>query len=910
MKRKKSETDTNRFAAIDANSLVHRAFHAFPPDLVTTDGTQVNAVYGFTSMLLRVLEDLDPKYLLCAFDMKAPTFRHTEYTDYKATRKPTDHSLIDQFPLVKEVLGAFNVPILEKKGYEADDILGTLAEYVESGKWSDNGLEMVIVTGDKDLLQMAGNKVSIWLPHGAFKDMRMYDPAEVEKRFGFGPEYIVDYKGLVGDPSDNIPGVKGIGDKTAKDLIRTYGHLDDIYRNLGLVAGRVQKLLSEGEENAEMSRKLAQIRTDIDIDVKLEDCLMRDFQKSEVLDVFKRMEFRSLIDKIPESVNGDDGEQIGLFCVGPENSGDGEADIRDFAELAERIVTIKNAICVYDNSTCTVGVPAQDDQWDIYFACDPMEGGDREVLEDLLVKDIDLITYGWEQLIRDVYAAGIDRAKRKILFNSAGKRIFDISLAAYHVSTGQRDYSLKNLAFAYAGEMVSDEGIKGMRDAKAAVRVVSAVSERLRGELQEHELTMGKDIRRDGRPIDNDSWKEIDFPMTLAMSAMSEIGVCMDRDALENKQKELRERTGKLESEIYASIGHEFNINSSRQLADVLFEELELPVQKKRKSGPSTDESVLQKLRGLHPCIEPLLEYREVAKMENTYVTPLLERMSESEDGRIHSEFTQIGTTTGRLASREPNLQNIPVRSDLGREIRDMFIAGNEHMLVSADYSQIDLRVMAHFSQDPLMLEDFAEGKDFHKTTAARIFGKKEEHISQKDRRIAKTINFGVLYGLSAFGLSETLGMEREKAQTFIDSYFEKYDGIRRYLDDAVKKAHENGYVETSLGRRRYIGGLKTDNRVRKAAAEREAINLPIQGTAADIMRAAMDDVYAYVLDTGKAELVLQIHDEFLLECGETDAADVAHDIANIMVNAFELTVPLEVHVLKGKTLASMKPVP
>jgi DNA polymerase I len=907
--KKKDDSDTNRFVAIDANSLVHRAFHAFPPDLETTDGTQVNAVYGFTSMLLRVLADLDPKYLLCAFDMKAPTFRHTEYSDYKATRKPTDHTLIDQFPLVKEVLDAFNVPILEKEGYEADDILGTLAGYVESGKWSDNGLEMIIVTGDKDLLQMAGDKVSIWLPRGGFKDMRMYDPAEVEKLFGFGPEYIVDYKALVGDASDNIPGVKGVGDKTAKDLIRTYGHLDDIFKNLDSVTGRAQKLLSEGEENAEMSRKLAQILTDVDLEVKLEDCLMRDFQKSEVMDVFQRMEFRSLMAKIPESINGDDGEQIGLFSANPEDPGDGEVEIGDFAELAERIGDIEDAVCVYDNSACIIGVPAQDDQWDIYFASDLTGGDDREVLEDLLVKDIRLVTYGWEQLIRNLYDAGIDRAKRKKIFMSAGRNVFDISLAAYHLSTGQRDYSLKNLAFAYAGEMIPDEGVGRKSDAYAAVAVVSAVGEKLQEEFESRELTMGKDVKRAGKPIDRHSWKEIDFPMTLAMSAMSEAGVCMDRDALESKQKELRGRIEELESEIYESIGHEFNINSSRQLADVLFEELELPVQKKRKTGPSTDESVLQKLRGLHPCIEPLLEYREVVKMENTYVTPLLEHMTKSEDGRIHSEFTQVGTTTGRLASREPNLQNIPVRSDLGREIRDMFIAGDDNMLVSADYSQIDLRVMAHFSQDPLMLEDFAEGKDFHKATAARIFGKKEEHVSKKDRRIAKTINFGVLYGLSAFGLSETLDIEMEEARTYIDSYFEKYDGIRHYLDDAIEKAHENGFVETSLGRRRYIGGLKTDNQVRKAASEREAINLPIQGTAADIMRAAMDDVYAYVLETGKADLVLQIHDEFLLECGRTDAADVARDVADIMMNAFELTVPLEVHVLKGKTLASMKPV-
>lgn len=920
-------SEAKLFVAIDSNSLIHRAFHAFPPNLVTTSGVQVNAVFGFTSMLLRVLETLDPAYLVCAFDMKAPTFRHAEFSDYKATRKPTDHTLIEQFPLVKEVLAAFNVPIVEREGYEADDILGTFAADVCEGKWANDRLELLIVTGDRDLLQVVNDRVHVWLPHGSFKNMKMYDEKEVVEYFGFMPDKVPDYKGLVGDASDNIPGVKGIGDKTAKTLIRTYGTLDGIYGHIDEIPQRQQTLLKESEEVAALSRKLATIDKTIDHGVKLQGCLMRDFRTEDVITVFQKFEFRSLMGKIPKSINGNDTIQMGMFqgqpvdesrktqgqgtkmeVISPEGNDSKmeHTEVADIGAISGLKSATSAAIVFFDKGPLMVSITSGEgttcyyaDQSDARLSLEAI----MTILESI---SCEIVTYGWQELCVAAVKEFDSTSVQKKLLDVAQSRVYDCILAAYQLSSGQRDYSFKGLSFAYSGVILPEDTFPGREYTKPCLNVVVAIKEKIYGELDTRSGTIGEKMYIAKRPIDRGDWKQIDTPLSVGLADMSCRGVAIQPDILKKKQKQLLLGIEELEQKIYESIGHEFNVGSSRQLADVLFNELRLPVQKKRKTGPSTDESVLQKLVDMHPCIRDVLAYRERVKMENTYLRPLLEYSEKARDGRIHSTFSQIGTTSGRLTSSEPNLQNIPIRSELGKEIRDMFIAPKGKVLVSADYSQIDLRVMAHFSLDPLMVEDFERGADFHVMTAVRLLGKEEKNVGEEDRRIAKTINFGVLYGLSAFGLSETLGIGRDEAATYIESYFEKYAGIKNYIDSTLARARDDKYVETITGRRRYISSLGSQNFQIRSAAEREAVNHPIQGTSADIMRIAMNDLYRYILSEKRVALVLQIHDEFLLECSEDVYEKVGKKVKNIMESAVTMMVPLVGNVEYGTSLAAM----
>ncbi len=927
----KPQSKSSLYVAVDANSLIHRAFHAFPPQLATTDGVQVNAVYGFTSMLLRILSELDPKYLVCAFDMKEPTFRHTEFVEYKGTRKPTDLTLIKQFPLVKEVLKAFNVPILECKGYEADDILATLAEYVTVSRWKDECESMVIVTGDKDLLQVAHEKVGIWLPKGSFKDMDLYYPQDVQNRFGFGPEYIPDYKGLVGDPSDNIPGIKGIGEKSATKLISECGHLEDIYRNLDSIGEKVRKLLVEGEESAELSRRLATVVRSVPLTVHLEDCLMKDFDRGAVISMFQKFEFRSLVGKIPESVHTThQSTQMGFFSSAPvADDGDvnGQTKVLTLKNEGKKVEVlgvdaierpVKHAthgVLVYlSPDKVLFGCEGKNSQWSYFFhsRLDDQECI-QSIVKILLMKEISLVTFGWEELWKRLIPV-IPSENMNEMFSTAFN-VFDIGLGMYHVSSGLKDYSLTAMAFKVAGVDLPDMADFQKQNTPEVISLVDTMGKSILGKVSEVFLEktdiMGRNVSRNGKPIDYEGWRETEHALSAVIAKMSANGVLMDLEVLKDKEKDLLDEVKSIERMIFDSIGHEFNINSNKQLADVLFVELGLPVHRRRKTGPSTDESVLAKLKGTHPCIEGILTYRERTKMLNTYVRPLIEYISQSPDRRVHSIFRQTGTSTGRLSSDSPNLQNIPIRTELGREIRNTFVAGENNVLISIDYSQIDLRVMADYSRDTNMIDDFLSGKDFHTITAARIFSKTEGEVSDSERRVAKTINFGVLYGLSAFGLSETLGIDRSSAISYINEYFSKYSGVQKALEQTIEFCRKHGYVQTAMGRRRYISGLDSGNRMVKMAAEREAINMPIQGTAADIMRVAMVDLSRYLQARKKQDvkLVLQIHDEFVLEADRRVAEAVAKDLKKVMRSALDLVVPLECEVEIGKSLGSMQKV-
>ncbi|MBN2100969.1 DNA polymerase I [Candidatus Dojkabacteria bacterium] len=914
-----------RFVAIDSNSLIHRAFHAFPAQLATSNGVQVNAVYGFTLMLMRVLEELKPKYLVCAFDLGKPTFRHEEFSGYKAQRKPPDKTLIAQIPMVKEVLKAFNVPILEVEGYEADDILGTLAELTDRGKWKSQGLEQVIVTGDKDLLQMVDMNTRVWLPRGSFKNTVMFDRDEVKKLLGFEPEFIPDFKALVGDSSDNIPGVKGVGKKTATELVKKYGHIEDIYKNLESLTERQKKLLSEGKEQAKMSKHLAVIVSNLDLDLDLEDCLLRDFDYSLVVKKFQEFEFRSLLKRIPESIRGDEGGvQMGMFGSGVEEANTNGVKASDpiknvvlsitepaMSEMSELGKQAKRAAFAFlaDSAACMVGV---DDGKNIkYFF--GKDSGDGEVLKKtwdfLRGLDCEASAYGWEDYCQLLFSViDLDRKEKKGIFDFSKEKILDIGLISYYLSTGQRDYSIRSLAFSEASVVLPDQDLGSEDYCASCLDAIWATQESLRKKLGEQLETIR--LIRDplGKPVGLECIRKYDTPLTVVLAEMSKVGILIDSHMLETKKKDLDSEISKAEKEIYDSVGHEFNISSTRQLGDVLFEELGLPVQKKTKTGYSTDVSVLEKLKDLHPCVKSVLKYREMVKLNSTYVEPLLKYSRESSDGRIHSTFKQTVTTTGRLSSQDPNLQNIPTRTDLGKEIKGMFIAPKGKTLISADYSQIELRILAHFSKDKLMMEDFESGKDFHSSTAARILGKDEKDVDIDDRRLAKTINFGVLYGLSPFGLSEQLGIGREDASTYINEYFEKYVGVKDFMEGIVSFVRKNGYVETLLGRRRYIPGVKSGNRIVREASEREAINLPMQGTAADIMRIAMVEINRWLFENEiNASLLLQIHDELVFESSAGDAGKVVDAVKEIMCNVVDLSVPLEIEIGKGKSLVKAK---
>lgn len=915
----KVELHPKRFVAIDANSLMHRAFHAFPDSLVTSKGVQVNAVYGFTAMLLRILGDLKPKYLVCAFDLPKPTFRHKEYAGYKAHRKPTDDTLVQQFPMVKDVLSSFNIPFFEVEGYEADDILGTLAYWSDHGKWESQGLEQVIVTGDKDLLQMVDKNTKVWLPRGSFKNVVMFDKKGVENLFGFGPEFVVDFKSLTGDNSDNIPGVKGVGKKTATDLIQRFGHLEDIYKNLDTVTPRQKTLLVEGKESAFLSQKLARIVFDLDLEIELESCLMKDFDYDQVLRKFQEFEFRSLIKKIPESISGGNRVQIGMFesqsaeknkdemsAAADPYTADDVDDLKSIEIPGKGTKLKKIGLCFLgDNNSCMV---ACDDGKTVryYFADDlSQESGFDQLMKILVGSDCPVITYGWEGFCRCIYQLNIEKKEELYLIEMARIRVFDISLAAYYLTTGLREYSLKDLAFTHASAVLPDLDIVGKSYCKVFMDALFVTGKVLQEKVSDHYDSLRFMNVDRGKYVVQKSLCEVDFPLALSSAEMTKNGITVDVKKLRKKRAVLDSEIGDLRKKVFKAVGHEFNLDSPKQLSDVLFNELGLPPQKKTKTGFSTNESVLHKLTGLHPCIESILLYREITKINNTYVRPLLDIAGGSDDNRIHSTFIQIGTSTGRLSSRNPNLQNIPTRSDLGKEIKGMFVVPDGKTLISADYSQIELRVMAHLSKDRLMLEDFAVGKDFHSATAVRILGKKNaESVSKDERRIAKTINFGVLYGISPFGLSEQLDISREEAAEYINEYFEKYCGVKEYLDETISFVREHGYLETILGRRRYIHGVRSSNRIVRQAAEREAINMPVQGSAADIMRIAMNEVYWWTVESGSnAMLLLQIHDELVLESDNAAAEDVAKEIKKIMESVVKLDIPLDVDVRCGESL-------
>ena len=840
---------------LDGNSIVNRAFYGVRM-LNAPDGTPSNAVYGFTAILQRLLEEQKPEAVCVAFDLKAPTFRHLEYDAYKAQRKPMPEELAVQIPILKELLDAMGIRRYELEGYEADDILGTTAAVCQREGW-----DCAIVTGDKDSLQLisAGTTVCNVKTRMGQTETINYTPALFREEYGFEPERMVDLKALMGDSSDNIPGVPGVGEKTALDLIRRYGTIDNIYAgldSLDIKAG-VRKKLREGEESARKSYWLATIARDIPIHFVPEENLWnRDYQPS-LYPLMKRLGFNKFIEKWglePDSAPAG-GAPAGMERIDAPDAG----LLRRAIEKAERVAVLPveglDSLEICDGER-------------VYTAAWNSLGEEYNPLLRLLFgPKTKKIGQNVKDLIGLLLKEGLP----------AEGFIFDTALAGYLLDATGSDYSPQRLSARWLG---------GEQSGAEALYHLCGV---LDGKLKELKM--------------DELYYSIELPLCRVLADMEQAGFFVDRKALYEFGESLNGDIARLQEAIWGHAGHEFNINSPKQLGEVLFDQLMLPSGKKTKTGWSTNADVLEKLRGKHPIIEQVLEFRMLAKLKSTYADGLLKVISP--DGRIHTSFQMTVTATGRLSSTEPNLQNIPVRRALGAQIRKMFVAAPGMTLVDADYSQIELRLLAHISGDETMREAFLSGEDFHSVTASKVFNVPLSEVTPTLRSRAKAVNFGIVYGISAFSLAQDIGVWPSEAKTYMDAYMEKYHGVRDYMKNIVVQAREDGYVSTLFGRRRELPELKSSNFNMRSFGERVALNMPIQGTAADIIKLAMVNVQKRLSAEGmKSRLILQVHDELIVECPEGEADKAAEILRQEMENAVSLAVPLTVDVHAGHSWA------
>ena len=839
---------------LDGNSIVNRAYYGVRP-LNAPDGTPTNAIYGFVAILQRLLEEQQPQAVCVSFDLKAPTFRHQQYEAYKAQRKGMPEELAAQMPILKEVLDAMGIRRYELEGFEADDILGTAAAICEKSGW-----DCVIVTGDKDSLQLITDTTSVCNVKTRMGQTEtvLYTPERFQEEYGFAPPLMVDLKALMGDSSDNIPGVPGVGEKTAMDLVQRYGEIKNIYENLDSLEIKegVRKKLAQGRESAEMSYWLATIIRDVPLDFKPEDNLWDKNYTGALYGIFKRLGFNKFIEKWGLKESGE-------VAISEEQSHLPRRELSSTEEIDALIEAINAAeqIAVY-----------------------PLEGLDRiEVCDGKTVYDAawNRCGEGYDRLLSMVFSPEIKKTGHNVkdlmgLLLKEGLStegfVFDTALAAYLLDATESDYALERISVRYTGAEAAG--------AEAVFKLAPVLDTKLR------ELGM------DGL------YYQAELPLCAVLAEMEAAGFFVDRKALYDFGESLNAGIAQLQQSIWNHAGHEFNINSPKQLGSVLFDELLLPYGKKTKTGWSTNADVLEKLQGKHPIVDEVLEYRMLTKLKSTYADGLLKVISE--DGRIHTNFQMTVTATGRLSSTEPNLQNIPVRKKLGAQIRNMFVAAPGMMLVDADYSQIELRLLAHISGDETMKEAFLSGEDFHTVTASNVFGVPVSEVTPILRSRAKAVNFGIVYGISAFSLDQDIGVYPNEAKAYIDAYLEKYHGVRDYMKQIVETAKAQGYVSTVYGRRRYLPELKSANFNMRSFGERVALNMPVQGTAADIIKLAMVNVHRRLKAEGlKARLILQVHDELIVECPGEEAEQVRQILTEEMENAARLSVPLlaEAHI-------------
>ncbi len=882
----------NKLMVIDGNSIINRAFYGIRM-LTTRDGTPTNAVYGFLNILLKLVEEEAPQALCVTFDRKAPTFRHLAYEGYKAQRKGMPEELAAQLPLMKDVLDAMNIPRYELDGWEADDIIGTISVKDAAAGW-----ETVIVTGDKDSLQLVtdATRVKLVTTRMGQTTTREMTPDAFREVYGFDPIHIIDLKALMGDASDNIPGVKGIGEKTAMDLIQRYTSVEEIYRDLDAleVKPAVRKKLTEGVEQARLSYELATIHTDAPIDFTPEDAVRKGYNEPALYDLLLKLEFSKLIDRL--GLKAPQGEvQAEETFTGTCTS----EEVTDRARAEELL-----AIWRQQESVDVLALPTLDvvvvEHWAsemeshaAVLMASKLEGY-NEILKALFAADIKKNTHDVKTLLSRLLAEGIE----------GEGFVFDTALAAYLLSPTDGSYELEKLDVTYFNHeaakaketYLAPDAFTPLADTTAVLgaflshcALIGALKEVMAPRLEElgmHEL-----------------YYELELPLCPVLARMEQEGFLVDRKALTEFGQMLEGRIAADQAAIYELAGETFNINSTQQFGKILFEKLGLPPVKKTKTGYSTNAEVLEKLRDKHPIVDAVLDYRQLTKLKSTYVDGLTKVIAP--DGRIHTSFQNTVTATGRLSSTEPNLQNIPIRTELGAELRKMFVAGPGHVLVDADYSQIELRLLAHIAGDEHMIAAFRSGEDIHTVTASQVFGVPAELVTHEMRRRAKAVNFGIVYGISDFSLSQDIGVTRREAKEYMERYFETYSGVRAYMTQVVEDAREKGYVSTIMGRRRWLPELKSSNFNTRSFGERVALNAPIQGTAADLIKKAMIRVDARLRAEGlEARLVLQVHDELIVECPEEEAQRVRELLTEEMEGVVKLAVPLTAEAHSGQSWA------
>ena len=853
---------------LDSNSILNRAFYGVRY-LSAKDGTPTNAIYGFLNILLKLIKEQEPDYICAAFDVKAPTFRHKQYEGYKAQRKPMPEGLAAQMPLAKDVLRAMGVTILEKEGYEADDIIGTVARLCEESE-----ISCFIATGDKDDLQLTSDKTKVILTvtKSGYNETIIYDDKAVKEKYHVTPTEFIDVKALMGDPSDNIPGVKGVGEKTAMSLIEKHHSIEYIYENIdgiGLKGAMLQKM-KDGREMAFMSKELATINRNTPIEFNAEECVFDGFENNgELYEILKRLELNSIIKKLDLSGGDNVKENEDIFKdfsyqVGDKNmiNGDKVTVVLDFDgdNISSAAVGAGNNAVVLNE---------QDDI--------------KELLEDDSIAKV----------MFDVKEAIVKLNGRIDIKNISD----DTAIAAYLVDPAKNEYTIEKLASEYFGTVIEKPEVKQLSlldDVETDRSEYLAKCAVALGVLNER---IGDKIKENGQ---EKLYHEVELPLVTVLAHLEINGFLVDDNQLKEFADKLGEKIDALTNEIYMLAGEEFNINSPKQLGVILFEKLELKPVKKTKTGYATNADVLEKLRDKHPIVNFITEYRQLAKLKSTYCDGLTAVVNPNTH-RIHSVFTQTVTVTGRLSSTEPNLQNIPTRTELGREIRKMFVAKEDYVLVDADYSQIELRVLAHIANDETMINAFRNNEDIHAVTASQVLGIPLEDVTKEQRSSAKAVNFGIVYGIGEFSLAQDLHISVKEAKAYIESYLEKYHGVRNYMESIKEQAKKDGYVKTMLNRIRYIPELKSPNYNIRQFGERVALNTPIQGTAADIIKLAMVRVDNRLINEGlKSKLILQVHDELIVEAHKDEVDKVKQILSEEMQNAMELNVPLKVDMSTG----------
>jgi len=922
----KSIMKTNKkFILVDSNAIMHRAFHALPP-LTTKRGEVVSVVYGFTSVLLRIIKDLKPEYIACAFDVSGGTFRDKIFADYKKGRKKPDQEFYDQIESVKEIVRAMNIPIFEKAGFEADDVIGTLARKISREK----DVEVFIATGDMDALQLIEGQVKVYAFKKGISETIIYDEEKTKERYGIVPSQIVDFKSLRGDTSDNIPGVKGIGEKTAVSLLQEFGTLENLYesvenrKNIDSIKPKLSEKLVAEKEVAFMSKKLATIDCDVDVSFRLENCFWGDYDREKLLQIFKRFEFFSLIARLKESEKHlKSGENIQIVAREKERiscrvikDGKGFEDLIGRIEKSKRFIfkTLESEHKIAEQHL--TGIIFIFDKSEIFYlllACEneiaPTLFDDHKMKNNFLEnlkpyfenEKYKKIGFGLKEDMENLAAYGIALSGLE----------FDAMLAAYLLDSGRREYGYKKVLFDNLGIDCPFELILN-----AEIELDSSIGGFV------HLFELREKLEEDLKSVEMEKlFYNIEMPLIFVLCEIEMTGVQLDTQLLKTISSETQNEIIRLSDKIHGLAGDEtFNINSSRQVASVLFEKMEISTEgiKKGKTGYSVAASELEKMRDLHPIIGFISEYRELAKLKNTYLDTL-PKLINFRTKRLHTTFNQDVTATGRLSSSDPNLQNIPVRTEIGRRIREAFVAEEGRVLLSADYSQIELRIIATIADDRIMQEIFQKGLDIHTATAAEVNQISLEEVTPEMRRAAKALNFGVIYGMSVFGFAQSAGIDRTKAKEFIDNYMKKFSAVAQYLEKSKIEATEKGYAETLWGRRRYLPELKSANSMVRSSAERMAINMPIQGTAADLMKINMIKISQWVekYNSENQDLVrilLQVHDELLFSIKQDFLEEAQTMIKRTMENGhikfdgrdINFTVPIEISLKSGKNWGEM----